>query len=129
MDLDAITLLAGLVLGIALATERLIVSIKSAIPTLDEDWQRRENVRRLIVQVMAFLIAWIGAAYVGEGGLLGEIPVSDQVGMPVILVGLLGSGGSAFWKDVLGWTNSMKELQAEAANKARTANVEVPDEE
>lgn len=124
MDLDSISLLAALALGIALATDRLLVTIKSAIPVLDGEWKERENIRRLIVQVLAFLISWTAATYIGEGGPFGEIVLTDQVGMPCIIVGLLGSGGSALWKDVLNWTNAVKDLRKESLAQLRAGGSE-----
>jgi hypothetical protein len=125
MSLDSLTLLATVLLAISLAAERLITTIKTMWPWLAEEKKTdaqevdltADRGRRLIVQVGAFAAAWATAGFLADRGTfdpLGSITLGAGVAsktFPVWLVGLLASGGSALWNNVLGYTKAAKDSQ------------------
>jgi len=122
MKIENLTELFALILAISLASERLVTIIKSAIPWLtDEKKTDAQEVdlsadkwRRIIVQLIAFLCAWITSSFLAEGGfnLFGIVPFGTAEGeFLVIILGLLASGGSAFWTNILGYTKAVKDIR------------------
>ncbi|HYW09072.1 MAG TPA: hypothetical protein VE913_19080 [Longimicrobium sp.] len=111
------TMLA-VVLAVSLATERLVAITKTVFPRLDDErpW-RNEQLRRITVQVIALISAWVSAALFvdGEVTLLQALvdTIGDaKTGIPVPLVALLATGGSAFWSQVVQYSSSVKTIAA-----------------
>ena len=58
MNIEAISVLLALVLAISLVTERVITTLKTAIPKLGEDQTGGlERARRVLMQLLAFAAA------------------------------------------------------------------------
>lgn len=127
MTLDSLNSLVALLLAISLASERLVTIVKTAVPWLDEPARaptgkedpRKDKVRRLIVQALAFAGAGITGTLLAAGDqplswslvFSGTITYADHQSLPVLLVAFLGSGGSALWSQLLGYTRAVRELR------------------
>jgi hypothetical protein len=123
MAIDILSTFVALILAISLAAERLVSILKTFFKWLDEKKANAgaEKVRRIVVLVIAFLAAWITAAFLTEGGgwsLFGSIVVSDGHTLPAWLVGFLASGGSALWNNILGYTKAVKDIRKEQLPEA-----------
>jgi hypothetical protein len=57
---------------------------------------------------------------------MGQVPVgpSSAQHVPVALVGLLASGGSAFWTNVIGYASAVKDISADKRTAQRLSNRE-----
>ncbi len=124
MSIDALFSIVALLLSISLAGERLVTFLKTIVPWLaiekkdsagradpKEDWKRSG-----MVQLLSFLASWVTAAFLAEGGfdLVGVLKVgsgTNATSIPILVVGLLSSGGSAFWSGVLGWVKAVKDTR------------------
>jgi hypothetical protein len=111
------TILA-VVLAVSLATERLVAITKTVFPQLDDarPWSN-EQMRRLVVQLVALLAAWVSAALFVDGDLSLAQALVHRIGtggngVPVPLVALLATGGSAFWSQVVQYSSSVKTIAA-----------------
>jgi hypothetical protein len=134
MSADYLTSFATIILAISLAAERVVTIAKSLLPGVfaegpvrgKEDLDpRADRWRQLRVQVLAVLAAWLTASLLADGGgfrPFGVIAIADHP-MKVWVVGLLASGGSAFWSSVLGYAKALKDTrqQQRAANAADAA--------
>ncbi len=147
MNMDLFNLLVPVLIGISLMSERIVTVFKTAFPWLTEERKTRakevdlvaDRWRRLAVQVIAFLASWLVASLLPEDGhLFGSLEIgsgADVRSVPVWLVGLLASGGSAFWNNVLGYSKGLKDNQRllnasgglAYAERARAAGVVVHD--
>ena len=77
--------------------------------------------RSQMVMALAFCASWFTAAFFAEGDSLitlnkffGSVPLQSgdkPLEIPVILLALLASGGSEFWKNLLGYTKAMRDIK------------------
>ena len=77
--------------------------------------------RSQMVMAIAFLASWFTAAFFAEGESLislnkffGTVQLQsgqDPLEIPVILLAILASGGSEFWKNILGYTKAMRDIK------------------
>jgi len=130
MSIDALSSLVAVVLAVSLAAERLVTVLKTAFPAQLADEQKTEaqevdlvadRPRRLLVQLLAFAAAWLTATFLTTNDLtqLGlsspfkpvQLAAGGAVTLPAYIVGLLASGGSAFWNNVLGYTKALKDTK------------------
>ena len=115
-----ISKLVSIILAISLASERLVVFLKTLIPWLADKpatdqsvYPKNDTVRRIIVMLIAFLAAWLTSGFLAEAGKpfgFGYIKISDQLFLPCGIMGLLASGGSAFWTNILAYTSAAKDI-------------------
>ena len=131
MGIEAISELVALVLALSLATERMVVVIRTPqkllwIIPLGE-WLNNENKtepkkdgpRRLVVQLISFLCALFTVGWLAEGTWdpLASITVASQT-VPLWLLAILATGGSSFWKNLLGYTKAVRDVRIEEEKKA-----------
>jgi len=109
------------VLAVSLSTERLVAVVKTAFPV----WMAAEKKtnssevdlvgdrwRRLRVQLVAFVSAWVASAAVAELHFFGSITIgTGPMRIPVIVLALLSMGGSAFWSSVVNYASAAKDIQ------------------
>lgn len=128
MSITDLNALVALLLAIALAAERFVTFLKNAFPPLAD--QPRTNTgapatswewkRRLLVQIAGFVAAWMIAGFLTYStdtwNPLGSMVFGDKAShkLPVWVVGLLASSGSALWSSVLGLTSAAKDLRKQA---------------
>jgi hypothetical protein len=138
MTLESLSSLLALILAISLASERLVTIVKTALPWLNtpartvtgEEDDEADRPRRLLLQLLALAGAWVTSWLVATGDalqvsdlLLGKVPYTDGKSLPVWLVAVLGSGGSAFWAQILAYTRAAREIRQQDA--AATTNTRV----
>jgi predicted cation transporter len=118
--------LLAFVLALSLVTERIVAFVKQVVPALDEGAgavdlakaETRERGRRVSVQLLA-----VGASAVVLN--LMEPSATIAVGgreYPIWFLAILGSGGSSFWSQILGFTRAARDLK-------RVATVQTVNEE
>ncbi|GAB4052789.1 hypothetical protein [Spirosoma litoris] len=122
MSIDSLTQIVSILLAISLASERFVTAIKTLFPEFFEDEKKTpaqevdlvaDKWRRFAVQLIAFLASWFVAGFLTtEKFMLGSVSFADgAVLMPSFIVGLLASGGSSFWNNILGYTKAAKDIQ------------------
>jgi hypothetical protein len=135
--MEKLTALITIVLAVSLATDRLVTLIKSLIPQLADDPPVNPLVeeneqwkywRKIAVQVIAFLAAWLTCSFLADKescDFIQCITISDDFKLPVVVVALLSMGGSAFWSDLLGWAKAVKDIKKmeRAKEQARFSSV------
>lgn len=118
--------LSALILAVSLATERLVVVLKTIFPRAlaverepvgDELPDEADRGRRLTVMAVAYLSALVVSILIaGDSASFGGVRIPFYVGLgdarvPVPLLALLASGGSALWNNVVGFTGAVKDIR------------------
>lgn len=118
--------LSALILAVSLATERLVVVLKTIFPrTLaverepvgDELPDEADRARRLTVMASAYVSALVVSILIaGDSASIAGLAIPFYVGLgdariPVPLLALLASGGSALWNNVVGFTGAVKDIR------------------
>jgi hypothetical protein len=107
-------------MAISVAGERLVTFIKTLVPwlsspqvTVPANDSTKEIVRKVIVMIIAFLACWLTA----------EMAKTDAIIKPWLL-GLLASGGSAFWTNILTYLKGVSDIKKQAGlqEKLKTAD-------
>ncbi len=79
------------------------------------------------MQLLALAAAWVTAAFLASGGqfdLVGHVSVAgtNALVIPVPLLGLLATGGSAFWTSAIAYASHVKDIAAEQRTAHRLDN-------
>jgi len=127
MEITIIAKMAAIVLAVSLSSERLVTFLKTLFPGLASKTNNQANatppavegsekVRQIMVMIIAFLSAWLTASFLIDGKF--KPFASYDIGppqtlIPVWIIGLLASGGSAFWTNLLGYVQSVKNLNTQ----------------
>jgi hypothetical protein len=126
MSLDDLNAFVAILLAIGLAGERFVTFLKNLAPGLLADQPRddtghprtsSEKWRRVVVQFIGFLACWLVASFLtadGKMDMLGHFKWSENSKLPIWVVGMLASSGSAMWASVLGITSAAKDLRKQA---------------
>jgi hypothetical protein len=137
--MDTLTAFLSAMIALSAAVERVVEIIKGMSRRLREDPDPRTDPqgkeaarRRLVLQVLAALAGAAAALTIGPQNFLKTIP-TEGYGSPVrwaaaIFIGLMASGGSAFWNhllDIVGAIKNVKEGLV-AAQQAPVASKPVP---
>lgn len=118
MSIDHLSELIGILLAVSLATERLVMIIRTPITWLNDesDDPKTDWKRRLTVQLLALAAAIATTGFLAEG--MWDIRGSLFVGsgdnpaeIPLLIVALLATGGSSFWKNMLGYTKAVRDAR------------------
>jgi len=125
MRLDSLTELSTLLAAISVATERLVVVVKTifprlgaqpaAVPGSSDDGEDRG--RRLGVLALAYGCGLVAAYFVGDGWRI--YYGSGQQGISIFAVALLSTGGSAFWTQVVSFASAAKDARQVQAQQLR----------
>jgi hypothetical protein len=112
--------LSTVMLAISLATERFVALVKSFWPWLAEERKDANNLidvvperkRILAVQLVSLVGAYLTTSIANDCFNPGtDFCFGDpKVCWPAGIIALLGSGGSAFWTQILGYANAVKEV-------------------
>jgi hypothetical protein len=116
----------ALLLAVSLATERLVTIAKTTFPQGLADDRRNEagevdlvadRSRRLVLQAVALVGAWITSALIASRGQLTPeaflgVVHAGTVAIPAPVVALLACGGSAFWAQVVQYVGAVKDIAA-----------------
>lgn len=118
---------AGLMVGISVATERVVEIVKSAFPWLAKPWPQNDQARAGIVQLIAAIVGAVIASQMPDQ-VRSAIPaafVSQLHWQGYAVIGLLASGGSGTWNHVLDILAALKVKQ-EASARAVQAPAPAP---
>ncbi|RWY50086.1 hypothetical protein [Mucilaginibacter gilvus] len=131
MDISIISKLVSIILAISLASERLVTFIKTLVPPLNTPepppvppFSTQEKTRRFIVMILAFLTGWLAAKLMGteEGFFSGRLNVGTEalpIWIPYFIIGLMASGGSAFWAKILEYIKAVNDIKGQFATQER----------
>lgn len=117
--LNVLNALATVLFAVSLAVERLLSIIKTVFPWLTEEKKTpageidlvADKPRRIIVQLLALAASWVTCALLfNQLNPVGTVLIGDRE-FAIGLLALLGSGGSAFWNNFLGYTKGLKDQQ------------------
>jgi hypothetical protein len=131
MGIEAISELVAVVLAISLATERLVVVIRTPqtifglvplgawLNNENKEHPEQDGPRRLVMQLLSFLCALFTVGWLAAGpwNPLASISLASQT-VPLWLLAVLATGGSSFWKNVLGYTKAVRDIRIEEKKKA-----------
>ena len=116
-----ISKLVPAILAISVAGERLVTFLKTLVPFLASpkgpnagNDSTREIIRQVMVMAISFGACWLTAC-------LAKI----ETGIPDILVGLLASGGSAFWTNILNYVKGVKDVKTQMGEQAKLKTAEL----
>ncbi len=132
MDIEAYPELVAVVLVISVVTERLVLVIRTPqrflwiIPL--GQWLNNENIdhpekdgpRRLVVQLISFLCALFTVGWLAPGpwNPLASITIVSLT-VPLWLLAILATGGSSFWKNIIGYTKAVRDIRTEEKERLR----------
>jgi hypothetical protein len=108
--------LLTLLIGLSVATERLVEIIKGIINIWDSFLEepnknkKKERMRRLILQSIA-VVAGVATAMLARVAFDTGLPAPMQTYSGTIICGFLASGGSGFWNSILTYILKVKELK------------------
>ncbi|MCD4735490.1 MAG: hypothetical protein K8R53_05570 [Bacteroidales bacterium] len=122
MGIEAISELIAVVLAISLATERMVLMIRTPQKLLwiiplglwlneeNKEYPKKDGPRQLMLQLISFLCAIFTVGWFAVDGWnpLGSISIASQT-MPLWLIAILATGGSSFWKNLLGYTKAIRD--------------------
>lgn len=125
MPLDNFSELSTFLAAISLATERLVVIVKTAFPWLGaksaakpgQSEDEADRGRRLIVLGVAYLCALATGWIVADGWTI-EFG-SQGRSISIFGVALLACGGSAFWAQMVGFASAAKDARQYTTRKLR----------
>jgi len=135
--LGALDIVVPILLALSLASERLVTIVKTVFPWLTEENKTeaqevdlvKDRPRRLMVQFLAIAASWVTTSLLANSFnpfaslVLGQQP--NQVSLPLIVVAILASGGSALWNNILGYTKAVKDTkQVEKASSTLSYHVQ-----
>lgn len=112
--METLMLLVSYVLGIAVASERIVEMVKGIFPLL---WQakqdtKQEAIRRSLLQALSIVIA-VGVAFTATAALPNELKALGWVDQTAgtIALGFIAAGGSGFWNALLTLLQNIKDLK------------------
>ena len=135
MGMEALTALVAVVLAVSVVTERLVLLIRTpdtmfgVIPVgrwlnnEEGEANNRFGSRKLSVQLLAFACAAFAAGWLPdpEGwSLVGKLEFGGQM-IPAWMIAVLATGGSSFWKNILGYTKAVRDVKKAAVKAAKQA--------
>ncbi len=130
MDISIIMKLVSIILAISLASERLVTFIKTLVPALNTPdpapvppYSTQEKTRRFAVMILAFLTGWGAAILMGkDADPFGKLNVGSDalpIWIPYFIIGLMASGGSAFWAKILEYIKAVNEIKGQFATQEK----------
>ncbi|MFJ4192786.1 hypothetical protein [Pseudomonas sp. NPDC089534] len=127
MGTESLISLIGFVLGMSVATERLVEIVKGFIPILNQtsDDPKAEGRRRSYLQILA-VAGGVVTVLLSRAAIPEDIPFFLHSDFGVVCLGLLASGGSGFWNAALTYANQAKELKKVAVKQAQETPVVAP---
>lgn len=124
MDINLLSTFAAFILGVSMATERVVAIFKTFCPALaDEKKNDAQEVdlvadrpRRIKLQLLAIIAAWLTSAFLaGEGNFapFANVKIDGGIQLPAWVLAILASGGAAFWKSVIEYASAVKDLRTQ----------------
>jgi hypothetical protein len=122
MNMDDLSAVLAMILTVSLATERCVAILKTAVPWLAYEKQAADGEtdlpadqsRRLAVQAVALAASWGIAAFMAGKGVFMPwgLVRAGEVDIAAPILGILGSGGSAFWAQLVQIAGEVKKTAA-----------------
>lgn len=117
MPLDNLSELSTFIGALSLATERLVVIIKTLFPTLGVERppqvgktnDESDRLRRLSVLGVAYACALVTGWLIADGWTVSYGTQGRELAVP--FVALLATGGSAFWAQVVSFASAAKDVR------------------
>ena len=141
MKIDDLSQAAALISATSFASERIVTIVKTWFPNLGTEKTDpttgivdpfRDRGRRILVIVLSILSAWFTASFFVEDGiwdLFGTVLINNTGSkLPTFFMGILASGGSTLWQNVLGYTKAIKDvtkLQKENEEVVQNSKIEL----
>ncbi len=127
MSLETLPSLIALIIVLSVASERFVEIVKGFSEFLDTthtDDPRRERLRKMSLHLLA-VIAGVGIAALTwpiVATVLADTPnvAADRDVGTIVALGLLASGGSAFWNTMLSYAVNLKDLKRTEARERKT---------
>ena len=123
MEVSIITKLISIVLAVSLASERLVSILKTISPWLAGPQppstplpdSRMERVRKVVVMLISFFIGWLMSSYSdGEFKIFDSLDIGiNNFKIPYFIIGLMASGGSAFWTSILSYVKAVRDVSTQ----------------
>lgn len=138
MSIPDLAVIVGFLAALSAAAELIVDFFKTLLnkwlgtppatePPPGEPWPPKEIARRVILKIIAFAAAWFSAAWFVKADdsvsffmrmINGSVGINGHE-IPAVILGILGSAGSKFWKDVLAYVNALKSIGIENLNMKR----------
>jgi hypothetical protein len=125
--MENLTTIIGMILAVSLASERLVTMIKTLFPGWLADEKKTETLeidlsadkwRRIVVMILAFIASWGTSTLLTDGyDPFGQVTINSDLKISTFLLGLLASGGSAFWSNLLGYSKAVKDIRVQQKAK------------
>lgn len=127
MGIEAVSELVAIVLALSLATERLLIAIRTPSTFLwliplgkwlnnESSDPQKDGLRRFVLQILTFACAVFTAGWFAKNPLIcgwnpfDSIEIGSQT-IPLLILALLATGGSSFWKNILGYTKTVRDIR------------------
>jgi hypothetical protein len=112
------------VLAISLTTERLVAVVKTSFPVWMAAEKKTDSAevdligdrwRRLRVQLVAFLVAWVASASLANFQFFtGSVKLgASGAAIPVLVLAILSMGGSALWGSIVTYASAAKDIRVQ----------------
>lgn len=116
--LQDITKLVSLILGISVASDRLITIIKSIWPSLaapagsaaEGPKNNLEVFKKVFLIVISFLCCFATSELLSHNGVTFPVAAGALGSVPLWAIALMATGGSAFWTNLLGYFSALKDV-------------------
>ena len=120
MNITKLTTIITLLIALSVSSERVVELIKNVYPPLNKENSdpTREGWRRAWLQAIA-LAASIVTTILARPVIPTDV-FPDLNAPTIAALGLLASGGSAFWNSILTYVLQLKDIKEAAAVQART---------
>lgn len=116
-----------MLIAISIASERLVEIIKGYFPWLNLENQDPviEGRRKSALQILA-VVAGIVTAFLTQPFVAGSFSAIKHPDLMTLCIGLMASGGSAFWNVILNYLLQVKNLKKQQVSSVKTDPVADP---
>lgn len=118
MSIEHVSELFAIVLALSVATDRLVLMIRTPVKYLNQENPNpaRDWGRRTLVQIISLICALVIVGFLSDQkwGLDGSVrigPEESPVDIPLIILGVLATGGSSLWKNLLGLSKAVRDVR------------------
>lgn len=119
--------IVGLLIAVSIASERLVEIIKGYFPWLNEARPdpSTEGRRKAVLQILA-VAAGVITAFLAQPILSNSLSGINDQGIAILSIGLLASGGSAFWNAILSYMLQVKDLKKQEVKASQHEGLLTP---
>lgn len=115
---DTLSNIVGILIGLSIATERLVEIIKGFWPWLNtkQGDAKKEGQRQAVIHILASLCG-IATALLAHTAIRNSIESFKWNELYTIALGLFASGGSGFWNNIQTYLKSTKDIKTAESEK------------